>query len=211
MTVEIIDSFLTREQCLRVTNYLDTISEPNQKEGYLVALGFPTSNDAANVSMENPVLSFNSDEEHNYTSKIVTQLILDIKQKIEDTFDEKLSLVNCNYVQMLTGASNTLHADMAHLDGRPYHDGEELEYSALVYLNEFDIDYTGGEIIFPLQKITIGPKTGMAVFFRGDVQHPHQVLRVKSGNRKNIVLFFAKDGNTSDRKLFNDEHAGVFE
>jgi len=51
----------------------------------------------------------------------------------------------------------------------------------------------------------------MAVFFRGDVQHPHQVLRVKSGNRKNIVLFFAKDGNTSDRKLFNDEHAGVFE
>lgn len=211
MSVQILDNFLSAEECLEISTYLDKLSQPNQKEGYLVALGYQTSNEASRISMDNPVLPLNDDNENNYVSLLITKHILKIKNDMEDFFDQKISLVNCNYVQMLKGAANTLHADMAHLDGRPYHDGEELEYSALIYLNEFDIDYTGGEITFPLQKITIGPKTGMAVFFRGDIEHAHQVLRIKSGNRKNIVLFFAKDGNTSDRKLFNDEHAGVFE
>lgn len=211
MAIEVIDNFLSLKECLAISSYLDTISEPNQKDGYLVALGFPTSNDASSISMNNPVLPLNNNPDHNYVSKLVTKLILDIKGIVENKFEEELSLVNCNYVQMTTGAANSLHADNSHLDGTPYHDDEELEYSALLYLNNGGIDYDGGEIIFPLQNIKISPQAGTVIFFRGDTSHPHQVLRVKSGNRKNIVLFFAKSGNTSDRKLFNDEHSGVYQ
>lgn len=209
MTVNIIENFLSKEECLTISSYLDGISEANQNPHYLVALGFETSNEAAAVSESNPVLPLSNDENHNNVSILVTNKIIDLRSKMEKVFDEKLALVNCNYVQMNVGASNPLHADRTHLDGTPYHDGEELEFSALIYMNDCNIDYSGGEINFPVQGLSVEPKTGMAVFFKGDVEHQHEVLEVKSGVRKNIVLFFGKHGNTSDRILFNDQYSGV--
>lgn len=209
MSVSVIPNFLTTQECKDISNYLDGITKANQQPHYLVALGFPTSNEASAVSMDNPILELSDDEVHNHIAMLVTQSILDLKHKMEEEFDEKLALINCNYVQMLEGASNPLHADRTHLDGTPYHDGEELEFSALIYFNDCGKDYTGGEIEFPLEGMTIRPETGTAIFFRGDVQHQHEVKTVLSGVRKNMVLFFGKHGNTSDRMFFNDEHSGV--
>lgn len=209
MSVNVLDHFLSDSECKKISSYLDGISAANQVPHYLVALGFATSNQASSVSLDNPVLPLSDNDLHNEVSILVTKSILAIRERMESFFLEELSLVNCNYVQMTKGASNPLHSDMTHLDGTPYHDGEELEFSALIYLNDCDSDYTGGEITFPLQDVTVKPKTGMAVFFKGDLDHQHEVLEVTSGIRKNIVLFFGKRGNTSDRMLFNDEHSGV--
>ena len=209
MAVNVIENFLSKDECFKISSYLDKISEENQNPHYLVALGFATSNEAAAISKENPILPLSENLLHNQVSILVTEIILKLKSKMEDVFKEKLSLINCNYVQMNKGASNPLHADRTHLDGTPYHDGEELEFSALIYMNDYSTDYKGGEIIFPIQNLTVEPKTGMAVFFKGDVDHQHEVLEVESGVRKNIVLFFGKYGNTSDRMLFNDEYSGV--
>lgn len=209
MSVQVLENFLTESDCKKISSYLDGISSANQVPHYLVALGFETSNQASSVSLENPVLPLSDNSLHNEVSILVTESILGLRQKMEDFFLEKMSLVNCNYVQMTQGASNPLHADRTHLDGTPYHDGEELEFSALIYLNDFGKDYTGGEIVFPLQDLQIEPKTGMAVFFKGDVDHQHEVFEVSSGIRKNIVLFFGKRGNTSDKIMFGDEHSGV--
>lgn len=209
MSVSVVENFLSKDDCLKISSYLDKISEENQNPHYLVALGFATSNEASAVSEENPILPLSEDSLHNEVSVLVTQTIIKLRSKMEKVFGEKISLINCNYVQMNKGASNPLHADRTHLDGTPYHDGEELEFSALIYINSHNKDYTGGEITFPLQNLTVEPKEGMAVFFKGDVEHQHEVLEVKSGVRKNIVLFFGKHGNTSDRMLFNDEHSGV--
>lgn len=209
MTVKVVENFLTADECIKISSYLDGISEANQVPHYLVALGFETSNEAASVSTENPILPLSDNTLHNEVSLLVTKSILNLKKEMQRFFEEKLSLINCNYVQMTKGASNPLHADRTHLDGTPYHDGEELEFSALIYLNDIDVDYTGGEIRFPLQDLVVQPKTGMAIFFRGDVEHQHEVLEVLSGVRKNIVLFFGKYGNTSDNIFFGDEHSGV--
>lgn len=208
MTVSIIENFLSEKDCLSISNYLDGITKANDQPHYLVALGFPTSNEASAVSLDNPIKLSDHDEPTNI-AMLVTKAILMLRSKMEEEFNEKLALVNCNYVQMLEGASNPLHADRTHLDGTPYHDGEELEFSALIYFNDCEKDYTGGEIEFPIEDITITPKTGMAIFFKGDIQHQHEVKKVLSGVRKNMVLFFAKHGNTSDRMFFNDEHSGV--
>lgn len=209
MSVQIIEHFLSRSDCEKICSYLDGISSANQVPHYLVALGFETSNQASAVSLDNPVLPLSNDNIHNDVSILVTEAILNLKKEMEEFFLEEMSLVNCNYVQMNKGASNPLHADRTHLDGTPYHDGEELEFSALIYMNDFGADYTGGEISFPLQNLSVEPKTGMAIFFKGDVDHQHEVSEVTSGTRKNIVLFFGKKGNTSDRMFFNDEHSGV--
>jgi len=209
MTVNVIEKFLSEDECLKISSYLDDISEKNQNPHYMVALGFETSNEASLVSKEKPILPLSDNDLHNEVSILVTEAIIKLRSKMEDFFNEKLSLINCNYVQMNPGASNPLHADRTHLDGTPYHDGEELEFSALIYINDCNKDYTGGEIIFPLQNKKVKPKTGMAIFFKGDVDHQHEVLKVESGVRKNIVLFFGKYGNTSDRILFNDQYSGV--
>lgn len=209
MSVSIVENFLSDQDCKKISLYLDGISAANQVPHYLVALGFETSNQASAVSLDNPVLPLSDNTLHNEVSLLVTESIMRLKEKMQEAFGEKISLINCNYVQMTKGASNPLHADRTHLDGTPYHDGEELEFSALIYLNDIDVDYTGGEITFPLQDLTIKPKTGMAVFFKGDVEHQHEVFEVLSGVRKNIVLFFGKYGNTSDNVFFGDEHSGV--
>jgi hypothetical protein len=82
------------------------------------------------------------------------------------------------------------------LDGSSWNDGsgreDELEYSALLYLSDYGTDFTGGEIIFPKQNLTIYPTKGMLVFFRGDLEHPHEVNTIISGNRYAIVTFFGK-------------------
>ena len=122
-------------------------------------------------------------------SKYLSSIILSL---IEHHFSMSVKLVNFGYVQMLPGANNGLHADVAMPDGSPYPDGRHVDYSAILYINEMDTDFAGGSISFPNQGITIKPKPGTLVIFNGDMQHLHSVKTVTSGVRKNIILFFAK-------------------
>lgn len=82
---------------------------------------------------------------------------------------------------------------MYQIDGSKWEDGSgresELDYSALLYLSDFEKDFAGGEIIFPQQDLTIKPECGMLIFFRGDLEHLHKVSRVTSGERHSIVAF----------------------
>jgi predicted 2-oxoglutarate/Fe(II)-dependent dioxygenase YbiX len=69
---------------------------------------------------------------------------------------------------------------------------EDLEFSALVYLNTCGVDYAGGNIYFPNQNIDLMPKAGQMIFFRGDIDHPHGVSEVTSGKRYALVLFYGR-------------------
>lgn len=210
MSIVIIENFVSKKDCLIITNELDKLCKPHPHLfGYLSALGFETSNKASLLSMDNPIVPKTGDDDKDNASLLLTSYILKLKDAMENHFVEKMSLVNCNYVQMTMGASNDLHSDSTDLDGKPYHDAEELEFSGLIYFNDHDKDFTGGDIVFPNQEIIIKPKAGTAVFFRGDKDHPHLVEIVRSGSRKNLVAFFARYDNVSDRMLFFDRHSGI--
>lgn len=128
-------------------------------------------------------------EEHLVKSKVISDLV---SEQIQTFFNEGIKLVNFGYVQMLPGANNGLHADVSLLDGSPYPDGRHVDYSAILYVNTMDKDFSGGSIAFPNQGVTIRPKAGTLVLFPGDMNHLHSVKTVSSGIRKNIILFFAK-------------------
>lgn len=210
MSVSVVENFITPDDCKIIIESFDKLCNPHPHlYGYISTPGFETSNQASAISMENPIIPISDDDEQNLASITLTKYILKLKTEMEKVLDSKMSLVNCNYVQMTTGANNGLHSDSTDLDGVPYHDAEELEFSGLLYFNEFGKDFSGGEIVFPKQELIVKPKAGMAVFFKGDAEHPHAVKTVTSGSRKNAVVFFSKYGNTSDQKLFNDEHSGV--
>ena len=170
MSIVVVEDFLSKEDCQALVDYLDNIHEQS--------------------SMNNTAIEL----DNGYESLIILDCIKRIRNGIEGEFSSDISLVNCDYVLMPEGSSNDLHSDLVQLDGTPYDDGQDLEYSGLIYLNSHGQDFSGGEIEFPNQHIVIAPQAGMAVFFRGDLDHIHQVNTVKSGVRKNLVLFFDKSG-----------------
>ncbi len=205
----IIENYFTDEEVDRMLYYADKIKAPGQLGLIGGSYGFRTSGEADRMSIDNPIVPLTGDFDNDQSILEFTKACLAVKKEVESFFDLELSFTNCMYAYMLPGASNPLHSDNSQLDGTPYHEAEETDYSALIYLNDSGTDYEGGDISFPLQEITISPKKGMIIFFKGDHHHPHGVDEVTKGERKTVVLFFANKGNVSDRPLFLDEYSGV--
>jgi Rps23 Pro-64 3,4-dihydroxylase Tpa1-like proline 4-hydroxylase len=205
----VIENYFSDEDIATMLRYPTKIQKPAHLPNMEGAFGFETSLEADQMSMERPICGLTGEVDDDESILKVTEAILAVKSEMETFFGLELSMTNCNYAAMLPGGFNPMHSDSSQLDGTPYHENEETEYSALIYLNESGEDYEGGDILFPLQETVIAPKRGMVVFFKGDYHHPHEVTVVTSGERKALVLFFGRKGNVSSRPLFSDEFSGV--
>jgi predicted 2-oxoglutarate/Fe(II)-dependent dioxygenase YbiX len=207
--VVVIEKYFTNEEVSEMLHYAEKIKSPGHIDNIGGAYGFRTSVEADRLSLDNPITQLTGNTSDDNSILAFTQGAIRVKKEIERSFGLELSFTNCMYAYMLPGATNPLHSDNSRLDGTPYHEDEETDYSALIYLNDSGTDYKGGDIFFPLQDLTISPKSGTVIFFKGDYHHPHGVTEVTEGERKTIVLFFALRGNISDRPLFSDEYSGV--
>lgn len=118
-----------------------------------------------------------------------------VKRHLETFYGKVLTKCEAGLVKTTVGASNGLHSDMYKLDGSQWDDGsgreDELEYSALLYLSEYQKDFTGGELFFPGQDLKIHPMPGTLVF-RGDLDHLHSVSTIESGSRYAMIMFFGE-------------------
>jgi predicted 2-oxoglutarate/Fe(II)-dependent dioxygenase YbiX len=63
-------------------------------------------------------------------------------------------------------------------------------FAVLIYLND---DFEGGELVFPLQNITIKPEKGMMVIFPTSYMYPHAVSPVFSGKRYSVRMSYVLD------------------
>lgn len=205
----ILENYLQPEEVDTILFYLDKIQKPAHNSKMSGALGYRTSVEADALSMENPVARLTGNLEDDASILKTTEVVLRVKREMEKFFEMDFSLVNCNYTIMHPGSWNGLHADSSELDGDPIPESKELHYSALIYLNSNGTDYTGGELFFPLQDLSIKPQKGTVVFFKGDYTRPHGVNTIESGDRKAIVLFLTRKGNISDEPLFLHPGAGV--
>jgi hypothetical protein len=59
-------------------------------------------------------------------------------------------------------------------------------FVSLIYLN--DKEFTGGQLIFPIQKRVIEPEKGKLIIFPASYMFPHQVLHIAGGDRFFIRL-----------------------
>jgi hypothetical protein len=128
---------------------------------------------------------------------LFTQTVNRVAKKINDFYGVDVVAINPQLAEISEGGKNDgLHCDSVQIDGTPWNDGntmlEDLEFSALVYLNTCGEDYSGGTIYFPNQGLEVLPKTGQMIFFRGDIDHPHGVSEVTSGKRYALVLFYGR-------------------
>lgn len=201
MAVKIIENYISDEDCRSYIEFLDRHSYQSHRHGIINALGYPSSLAASRVSGNTGVIEGNSDTSNFSLGALYER----IKVTAEEVFGQQLDLCQSNYQHLTAGASNPLHADATKLDGSPIQeDGspEELEWSGLLYLNDYGKDFEGGIISFPEFNLDYFPQAGDLVLFKGDVQHRHGVSEVLSGNRKNIVFFWARKGNVSDTNFF---------
>lgn len=201
MSVLIVKNYISKADADRYSAFFDSHSRTTQRPEIINALGYSDSLEASTVDKTTGVILGNNEEINFELGDLFTR----VKKRAEKFFHAELDLCQSNYQLMLPGGSNPMHADSVNLDGTPIQpDGtpEEIEWSGLLYLNTYGEEFTGGEITFPEFELTIKPKVGDLVLFRGDLPHRHGVSVIEAGERRNIVFFWAKKGNVSSGRMF---------
>lgn len=207
----IIENVFSPEEIEKILHYCKKVEKQSNPHSYIAgAFGVRTSLEADRISHGDPIVPLTGDPEDDESIWAISEAFLRLKSKVEEFFGQEMSFTNRMYSGMPAGTRNPMHYDNHSLyDKTPNNDDEESEWSGLVYLNTCGVDYTGGEIVFPDQDLTISPKAGMIVFFEGSLEFPHEVVEVTSGYRRGLICFFSKKGNVSDRALFLHANAGV--
>lgn len=201
MAVKIIENYVTPEDCSRYMQYFDKKTFPGQSN-MINALGYPNSLAASQVNGKTGIYPGETDEINFELGNLYDRIKIEIAGHVGVPVD----LCQSSYQVMLEGAFNGLHADAVKLDGtsiQPDGTPDELEFSGLLYLNNYGEDFGGGEVEWPAFDLLYKPSAGDLVLFHGDVEHRHEVKKVLSGKRKNIIFFWARKGNVSEGDFFN--------
>lgn len=204
----VIENFISNDSADTIANLLSNISRQVGDTNRWCALGFETSLAASSVLEGTSVLPDTGNQKDMATGIEVTNLIHEVRREMEAYYGFELSLVNSSYTEFREGMGIPMHSDSTKLDGSPFRDDgvpEELEMSAVLYLNNSGIDFTGGEIVFPNQNLVFNPKKGSLIHFRGDLEHKHEVKPILSGERKVIIYFYARKGNVSNTNFFTTD------
>ena len=196
MTVQVVKNFISIKDAEDLVRGSDVfLRKPEGREGFFEdphqRSAFPREKYEPDNADPRAI-----DEKSKVTDMLISDFLYKAQQKLEEFYNVPLPKYQGGVVKLVTGAKNGLHSDMYMLDGSKWNDGtgreDELEYSALLYLSDYNVDFTGGEISFPKQDMTILPEKGMLVFFRGDLDHPHEVSIITGGSRYAIIMFFGR-------------------
>lgn len=196
MTVQVVENFVTKEYCNTIICNLDGLMREAPRPKY-----FESNNQYLPIpfSLQNfssPEFDFLDTEKKILAASFICNTLHLAQKEIEKFYGVTLDECQGGVVKMLQGAKNRLHSDMYQLDGSQWDDGsgreDEYEYSALLYLSTKDVDFSGGNIFFPQHKLLINPECGNLVFFRGDLDHVHEVSEITSGERFALIMFFGK-------------------
>lgn len=131
-----------------------------------------------------------------------------VKERIQSTIAQiyklqksSLYLTQPTFFSRLTNAEpKTPHDEYwhEHIDKDTY---ESFHYTALLYLSDYSVDFTGGRFVFldPYKKtthnVTIEPRMGRVAIFTSGAENKHRVERVLTGTRYALTIAFTCDRN----------------
>ena len=193
MTVEIIDQYISNIEAAQLIDGLSPYLVKSPRPGMSEAQYQDPVRVLYNIYDGRPILEPVENESTNIASSLLTDVVNAVGGKIGEHYGVDAVVSVAIFAEISEGGKNGLHCDAVMLDGTPWEDGdwqEDMEFSALLYLNTSGSDYEGGQISFPNQDLVITPKTGRLIFFPGDIDHPHEVLEVSAGKRYTLVLFY---------------------
>ena len=121
----------------------------------------------------------NENKDINIGIDIFTGLLTNIEKTSSKLFNKNLVLKSYFYSHMKKGGKNSLHVDN-------YNEKYSQDYSVILYLTN---SYSGGNLVFPEQNLTIKPEPGTLIAFIGTEDLKHEVEEVIDGDRVNIICF----------------------
>lgn len=201
----IVPGYLSDVDADAIVAYLGSIAAPSPRATHRCALGYPNSLVASRISESNPAIGYTGDPQNDLAIDLVTKALVSIRKSMEQHYGFEMDLVNASYTEFYTGPGIDMHSDSTKLDGSTFRDDgvpEELEMSAVLYLNTCGVDFTGGEIEFPNQGLTYSPIKGSLIHFRGDLDHKHMIHDITSGVRAALIMFLGRAGNVSEDIFF---------
>lgn len=204
----VVDNFILDEEADQIANLLSSLSVRVGDSNRWCALGFENSISASSAPEDRSILPHTANPVDNAIGVHVSSLLHSVRREMESHYGFEMSLVNSSYTEYREGMGIPMHSDSTKLDGSPFRDDgvpEELEMSAILYLNDGGVDFIGGDIEFPNQGMTFTPKKGSLIHFRGDLDHRHEVKPISFGARKVIIYFYARKGNVSSSNFFTTD------
>lgn len=189
----VVTSIFTDEETRVIEKYLDRIAvqspvQPNHR----CALGYAGPWVAAKIGPDFPAARLTGNTENDEAVLLITEGFSRVRRIIEDYYGKKLLMIHAIYTEISEGLGMGLHSDMYEVDGdlRDDNTANLLQYSAVLYLGTSGEDFTGGDLYFPNQDFRHKATRGSAIYFRGDLEHLHDVEPVTGGARKGITIFY---------------------
>ena len=133
--------------------------------------------------------NYKLDKDYNIGLDLLNNISVSIAKTLSLTYNKDFSIKTTFYSAMYENGNNDLHMDNYYisLDNKLKRRlTQGADWSALLYFNE---NYDGGNITFPYQNLKLKPKKGTLIFFEGNENVPHEVLKVTGGERKNLICF----------------------
>lgn len=206
MSVQIVEEYITANQASLIVDSFSRYLVKSERTGMAEAQYEDTEKALFNIYDGQPIID---DEESAEAAALFTEVVNGVAKEISNFYGVEAVVASAIFAEVTEGGKNGLHCDSVMLDGTPWDDGNEqlkdLEFSALVYLNTSGVDYEGGQVEFPNQKITVTPEAGKLVFFRGDIDHPHEVFEVTAGKRYTLVLFYGRADKVQQYQRYRNE------
>lgn len=189
----VVTSIFTDEETRVIENYLDKVTVPSPVQpNHRCALGYPGPWVASKIGPDNPAARLTGKAEDDEAVLLITEGFSRVRRIIEDHYGRELLMIHAIYTEISEGPGMGLHSDMYEVDGdlRDDNTASLLQYSAVLYLGTSGEDFTGGDLYFPNQEYRHLATRGSAIYFRGDLEHLHDVEAVTGGARKGITIFY---------------------
>jgi hypothetical protein len=189
----IIKNFLTEEETSIVESFLDRKSTPSPVEpNHRAYLGYPGYKVASKIGTEIMADPLTGNAEDDEAIHLITDIYDRVRILLEKYYSRELLLVQASYTEISPGFGMGLHSDMYWLNGEIRDDDISvvMKYSAVLYLNTGEVDFTGGGLYFSVQDYRYTSNRSDLIHFIGDMDHLHTVEPVISGKRKSLSMFY---------------------
>jgi hypothetical protein len=177
----IIENFISENTSKFLVDNFSKNLKNTERNGIYTSIG-KGEGQANKISLENKIAEYDGD--NNIAIDILTSLCASMEKTMSTIYKKNMILKSVFYSHMKTGGENPLHYDT-------YKEDYANDYSGMLYLTD---TYTGGALHFPDKEITLRPDPGTFVSFFGTEDMKHEVKKVTSGDRVNLICFFNESG-----------------
>jgi hypothetical protein len=173
----VIENFISQNTAEFIVKDFSASLEATEKPGIYTG-GGKGEGTASLLSGEYKIAEY--DGKKDVSIDLLTSLCASMEKTMSKIHGKNMTIKSIFYSHMKEGGQNELHYDT-------FLEEYCNDYSGLLYLTD---TYFGGLLNFPDLNVSLHPSAGTFITFYGTEDMKHEVQKVVSGDRVNLVCFF---------------------